>query len=84
MLEPAENGRLELDLATGMFVEDFSSLNNIDSSNSSDYSIDNGSLSINKQLVTGNGNMHGDNAINGAACMYLTVVDDIAHSQKGE
>ena len=65
MLEPAENGRLELDLATGMFTEDFNSLSNIDSSNSSSYSIDNGSFSINKQLITGNGN-DGNVTVSGA------------------
>ena len=40
MLNPATGGRLELDLATGMFIEEYSNTNSIDTANSSSYAID--------------------------------------------
>ena len=65
MLNPITGGRLELDLATGMFIEEFSNANKIDTNNSSGYNVD-GSLVIKQLLNSGNGN-DGDVTVSGSS-----------------
>jgi hypothetical protein len=52
MLNPVTGGRLELDLATGMFIEEYSNTNSIDTNNSSGYAID-GKAKIEQQINVG-------------------------------
>ena len=65
MLNPVTGGSLELDLATGMFIEEFSNANKIDTNNSSGYNVD-GSLVIKQLLNSGNGN-DGDVTVSGSS-----------------
>jgi hypothetical protein len=53
-LNPSTGDRLELDLATGMFIETYSNENSIDTTNSSGYLVD-GKAKIEQVLNTGNG-----------------------------
>ena len=65
MLNPATGGRLELDLATGMFIEEYSNTNKIDSDNSSNFAVD-GKLKIKQVLNTGDGS-DGDVSVTGSS-----------------
>jgi hypothetical protein len=65
MLNPVTGGSLELDLATGMFTEEFINTSKIDTNNSSGYNVD-GSLRIKQLLNSGNGN-DGDVTVSGSS-----------------
>jgi hypothetical protein len=65
MLNPATGGRLELDLATGMFIEEYNNTNKIDSDNSSNFAVDS-KLKIEQVLNTGDGS-DGDVSVTGSS-----------------
>ena len=65
ILNPATGGRLDLDLATGMFIEEYSNTNKIDSDNSSNFVVD-GKLKIDQALNTGDGS-DGDVSVTGSS-----------------
>ena len=87
MLNPATGGRLELDLAAGIFIEEYNNTNKIDSDNSSNFAVD-GKLKIEQVLNTGDGS-DGDVSVTGSSTYTIdedtliagrTVADSVSYT----
>ncbi|SVC68928.1 uncharacterized protein METZ01_LOCUS321782, partial [marine metagenome] len=73
MLNPTTGERLELDLATGMFIEEFSNANKIDADNSSNYVLDNGKAKLESVYDEGDG-ADGNVTVTGDSDINTTVL----------
>ena len=71
-LNPSTGDRLELDLATGMFIEEYSNTNKIDTANSSSYVID-GKAKIEQVYDEGDG-ADGDVTVSGSSDINTSIL----------
>ena len=71
-LNPSTGDRLELDLATGMFIEEYSNTNKIDTANSSSYVID-GKAKIGQVYDEGDG-ADGDVTVSGSSDINTSIL----------